>query len=128
LALRSPRGLAGVLPVQLTPGASALEVAAPTSSPSSQTTAAAGVMLVRNGVADASFKPSLSPDGRSIAYECINSGGGGFCILRGRTVRRYPHGGFGAIWSPTGRWVATSIAGNLNSGSTSSTSRQARIA
>ena len=73
-------------------------------------------VLVQNAVADASFEPSVSPDGRSIAYACINSGGGGFCILRGGRVRRYQHGGFVAIWSPTGRWVATSIAGNLNSG------------
>ena len=73
-------------------------------------------VLVRRGVALAGFKPAVSPDGRSIAYECINSGGGGFCILRGRTVRRYPHGGLDALWSPTGRSVATTIAGDLNSG------------
>jgi hypothetical protein len=73
-------------------------------------------VLVRNGVALLESEPAISPDGRATAYACANSAGGGFCILRGHTVRRYAHGGFAPLWSPTGRSVATTLLGNLNSG------------
>jgi Tol biopolymer transport system component len=73
-------------------------------------------VLVRRGVADSAFRPSISPDGRSIAYECLNVHGGGFCIRRGRTIARYPGSGVDPLWSPTGRAIAATVAGNYNSG------------
>lgn len=73
-------------------------------------------ILVRRGVADAMFRPSISPDGGSIAYDCLNKQGGGFCIRRGRTTARYPRRGIDPLWSPTGRSVAANVAGNYNSG------------
>ncbi|HEV7564920.1 MAG TPA: hypothetical protein VGO31_03050 [Microbacteriaceae bacterium] len=73
-------------------------------------------VLARGGFSDLLRPPYVSPDGRSIAYDCANTQGGGFCIVRDRTTRRYLHGGFDPVWSPTGRLVATTIIGNLNSG------------
>jgi len=60
--------------------------------------------------------PELSPDGRSVAYVCGNTGGGTLCVTRGGTTRRYPHGGWQPLWSPNGRYLATQLFGNYNSG------------
>lgn len=73
-------------------------------------------VLVRQGAADVAFRPSVSPDGRSIAYDCLNLQGGGFCIVRGRTTVRYPRSGVDPLWSPTGHSIAATVAGNYNSG------------
>ncbi len=73
-------------------------------------------VLVRHGVADASFRPSVTRDGRAIAYECLNVQGGGFCTLRGRTTVSYPRSGLDPLWSPNGRSIAAAVAGNYNSG------------
>jgi Tol biopolymer transport system component len=60
--------------------------------------------------------PQLSPRGGAVAYECANRGGGTLCVTRAGRTRRYAHAGWAPLWSPNGRYVATWVAGNYNSG------------
>jgi Tol biopolymer transport system component len=58
------------------------------------------------GTTTANFSPSLSPDGKQVAFEGGRTGEVWTASVAGGNLRRLPQCDSSPVWSPTGKWVA----------------------